>query len=75
MNKVLSEQQAQDLANLMGCFICCDLDGTVCAFTSKPRCDYDAEQMNWYPVDYECSTLPVHIESDKQWYEQIWEPT
>jgi len=72
--KTLTEDQAQELANLINCFIATDADETVCAFMEMPCKDFDSNQMNWYPVDFEICTLPIKIESNKPWYDQIWEP-
>lgn len=70
--KIITEEQAQELANLINCFIAVDEDSAVCAFVEMPRKDLEA--MKWIPSDFDCYELPIRIKCDKPWYQQILYP-
>lgn len=67
----ITEAQAQELANLSGCFVAVDSDGQCWTYKAKPH----KELHNWNSHVSEPSLqLNICIISTRPWNEQIWRP-
>lgn len=71
----ITEAEAQQLANLLKCWIAVDGDGSVSMFFNRPYV-YSSRRCIWAPTMHEKCTLPHHIRisSDRPRTEQIWGP-
>lgn len=70
--KTITEEQAQKLADLLGCYIAVDMNGDVYWYVDEPEigssawlCEYD---FNFGFMDGIC------IESDRPWSELLFKP-
>ena len=73
--KTITEEQAQELANLLGMWIVAMENGPAKACEHKPSIGYDKmlEHSRWYVIG--CAYyIPVSIEGVRPWKEQIWGP-
>lgn len=75
--KKITEAQAQELANLLGCFIVVDKCREVNVFKIEPKAGknrwygFQRPFERWPDTDYQ---LPILIDSTRPWTEQIWRP-
>jgi len=73
--KKLNEKQAQQLVNLIGGIVVVDRNNTVrwFALSHKSELRIQEDVGGWFCVHTFSHKLPILIESDRPWTEQIWE--
>jgi hypothetical protein len=72
--KTISEDEAQQLANITGCWVAMDKDGEVYIYKCEPK---QAFLMEWRTDDedeFNPCQLPVTIATDRPWTECLWAP-
>jgi len=69
----IKEQEAQDLANKWGAFLSVDKNGEVWWSESKPEPN-GKDMWGNSNQDSNCGELPIRIESEKIWSEQLYTP-
>lgn len=67
---VITEAQAQELANKWNVFIAVDENGDTLWYAKEPS----KEKNEWYPFYGKFGSLPIRISSTRPWTEQIWRP-
>lgn len=78
MIKVITEAQAQVIADVLQMFIAVEENKNAFAYTNEPKTCIDG---SWIPSHEDAhdldswGCLPFRIESKKDWTEQIWTPT
>lgn len=70
--KKITEEQAQELANILGCWIAVDDSREVAWFKFKPVIGDGFWQVQNGSIY--CGDLPILILSTLPWTEQIWRP-
>ena len=69
--KTITSAEAQQIANMTGCFLAVDSDGRTFLYNRMPSQERD----NWNSyANNPCFELPIRIADDRPWHEQIWEP-
>lgn len=75
--KTITEEQAQQLANILGRWIASDENGDVDAYNYEPERDLYHKRWIYDDITNKDSTvdrIPIRIASSRQWTEQIWRP-
>jgi hypothetical protein len=75
--KLITEEQAIELAKLLGCYVIVDKNRTVHAFVTEPvlgKNEWFGFQRPYEKFSEDSWELPVSIKSDKEWTLRIYKP-